>query len=75
MNYHSNGWCGTRSRRKVMELEDEAANLIKVQHSLQNFELHQCEVGSTAIIQSLQTQSNLYDRYVLITLVFGVEIL
>jgi len=61
-----------------MELEDEAkslANLTKVQHSLQNFELHQCEVGSTAIIQSLQTQSNLYDRYVLITLVFGVEIL
>ncbi len=43
-----------------MELEDEAkslANLIKVQHSLQNFELHQCEVGSTVIIQSLQTQS------------------
>ncbi|CAG8731303.1 709_t:CDS:1 [Funneliformis caledonium] len=61
MDFHSNGWCGTRSRREVMELEDEAkslANLIKAQQSLQNFELHQCEVGSAVIIQSLQTQSN-----------------
>lgn len=60
MNYHSNGWCGTRSRREVMELEDEAkslANLISSQRSLQSFELHHCEVGSTVIIQSLQTQS------------------
>ena len=49
----------TRSRREVMELDEakSLANLIKVQHSLQNFELHQCEMCSTAIIQSLQTQS------------------
>ena len=60
MNYHSNGWCGTHSCREVMELEDEAkslVNLISAQYSLQNFELHQCKVGSTFIIRSLQTQS------------------
>ncbi|CAI2170198.1 19547_t:CDS:1 [Funneliformis geosporum] len=60
MDHHYNGWCGTRSRRDVVELEDEAkslANLIKAQQSLQTFELHQCEFGSKVIIQSLQTQS------------------
>ena len=43
-----------------MELEDEAkslANLTKVQHSLQNFELHQCEVGWFHSYHSIITNS------------------
>ncbi|CAG8631573.1 9983_t:CDS:2, partial [Racocetra persica] len=49
MDYSSTNWHGTRSRKDDSDLEDEAkslATLIRVQQSLQHFEIYCCENGS-----------------------------
>ncbi|CAG8491480.1 6855_t:CDS:2 [Acaulospora colombiana] len=58
MDYSSNGG---RPRKDDLESEDEArslAALINFQQSLEQFELHGCEVGSSIIINSLRSQTN-----------------
>ncbi|CAG8485737.1 25430_t:CDS:2 [Dentiscutata erythropus] len=60
MDYSSNNWHGTRLRKDESDLEDEAkslANLIRVQQSLQHFEIYCCENGSNIIMAALKTHS------------------
>ncbi|CAG8514987.1 12832_t:CDS:2 [Gigaspora margarita] len=61
MDYSSNNWHGTRLKKDDSDLEDEAkslATLIRVQQSLQHFEIYCCENGSNIIISALKSQSN-----------------
>ncbi|RIB03882.1 hypothetical protein C2G38_2122031 [Gigaspora rosea] len=61
MDYSSNNWHGTRLKKDDSDLEDEVkslANLIRVQQSLQHFEIYCCENGSNIIISALKSQSN-----------------
>ncbi|CAG8759276.1 11289_t:CDS:1, partial [Cetraspora pellucida] len=61
MDYSSSNWHGSRSRKDDSDLEDEAkslATLIRVQQSLQHFEIYCCENGSNIIMMALKSQSN-----------------